>query len=220
MTSPATMAARSGFAAITAYVAATAAGSALDPGYSQIRQHVSDLTAASAPTWAPLVIPYLAYNGLAMVFAMSLYRASPRTAAWRIGLGLLTANAIAGVGMVTVFREDLGGMPTTTAGAGHLVLAGVSSVSILLAALVFGIAFRRAAGWQPLSVPSLAIATGFAVLGPLAAVATATGSGIAGLAERGPIGLFLVWTAVVATFLMRQSGREIGGKGRPVMARA
>lgn len=107
-----------GLAAAAVYIAATAAGSLLDPGYSQIRQHISDLTADGAPTWPALVGPYVAYNFLVVAFAAGLYLASARGWLWRIGLGLLILNGLAGIGMVTLFREDLGGVPTTTAGAG------------------------------------------------------------------------------------------------------
>jgi hypothetical protein len=176
------------------------AGSLLDPSYSQIRQHVSDLTASGASTWTALAPAYLLYNGLAAAFAVALYSVSDRRRLWQAGTGLLLANAFAGVMMVTLFREDLGGVPTTIAGTGHLVFAGLSSVSILVAAFVYGIAFRRSSAWRRLSTFSLAIGLGFVVLGPLAAFATAQKSDLAGLAERGPIGLFLLWLAVVGAY--------------------
>ena len=194
----------SGVAAAAVYVGATTAGSLLDPQYSQIRQHVSDLTATGASTWPALVGPYTAYNLLVLVFAIGLYLASPRGWLWRIGLGLLALNVLAGVGQVTWFREDVGGVPTTFAGAGHLVLAGISSLTIVLGSVVFGFAFRRSAAWRSLARFSFSVAVGFAILGPLAAIATAAKSDLAGLAERGPIGLFIAWLVVVAWFALTQ----------------
>ena len=194
----------SGLGAAAVYLGAMGAGSLLDPQYSQIRQHVSDLTATGASTWAALVGPYIAYNLLVLTFAIGLYVASPRGWLWGIGLGLLALNALAGVGQVTWFREDVGGVPTTFAGAGHLVLAGISSLSIVLGSIVFGFAFRRSAAWRPLARFSFAVAVGFAILGPLAAIATAAKSELAGLAERGPIGLFIAWLVVVAWFALAQ----------------
>ena len=47
------------------------------------------------------------------------------------------------------------------------------------------------------------------ILGPLAAYATAQKSDLAGLAERGPIGLFLVWLLVVGSFAV-VLGRRLG----------
>jgi hypothetical protein len=189
-------------AAAGVYVLATAAGSVLDPSYSQVRQHVSDLTATGAPTWSALAPLYVLYNALAAGFAIELYRASSGDRVWRLGTALLVVNAFAGVMMVTTFREDLGGVPTTAGGAGHLVFAGLSSLVIVVAGFAYGIAFRRSALLRPLAGFSFAVGVGFAVLGPLAAVATAQMSDLAGLAERGPIGLFVVWLVVVGWYCL------------------
>jgi hypothetical protein len=182
------------------YVAATAAGSLLDPSYSQIRQHVSDLTATGASTWAALAPLYLLYNVLAAAFAVELYRASARDRLWKAGTVLLAVNAFAGVMMATFFREDTGGIATTSAGAGHLAFAGLSSLVIVVASFAYGIAFRRSALLRPLTGFSFAVGVGFAILGPLAAVATAQKSDLAGVAERGPIGLFVLWLLVVGWY--------------------
>jgi len=207
----------SGLAAAAAYISATAAGSLLDPQYSQIRQHVSDLTATGASTWPALVGPYIAYNLLVLAFTVGLYRASSRGWLWAIGVGLLMVNALAGVGMVTWFREDAGGVPTTLAGTGHLVLAGISSLSIVAGSIVYGFAFRRSAAWRPLAGFSFVVAVGFAILGPLAAFATAANSELAGLAERGPIGLFILWLVVVACSALWRA-RERRAATRPAAA--
>ena len=210
---------RAGYLAVAAagvYVLATGAGSLLDPSYSQIRQHVSDLTATAAPTWASLAPFYLLYNVLATAFAIELYRASERGRPWQLGTALLIVNAVAGVMMVTLFREDIGGVPTTGAGAGHLVFAGLSSIAILIAAFVYGIAFRRSAAWRSLSTFSFVMGLAFVVLGPLAAYATAQQSDLAGLAERGPIGLFVLWLLVVGSFAIAGGRRKGGLPDRPM----
>jgi len=58
-------------------------------------------------------------------------------------------------------------------------------------------AFRRSAPFRRLAGFSFAVGVGFATLGPLAAIATAQRSDLAGLAERGPIGLFVLWLLIV-----------------------
>lgn len=184
-----------GVAAVVVYLLTTAAGSLLDPRYTQLRQHVSDLTATGAPTRAALAPPYLLYNVLALGFAFGLYLGSDRNRWERVGFGLLSLNAFAGVMMVFPFAEDLGGVPTTLAGKGHVAFAGVSSLAIVVGSFVYGVAFRRR-GWAATGRFSSAVGAAYLVLGPLAVAATAART-YAGLAERGPIGLFLLWLLVV-----------------------
>lgn len=189
-----------GLAAVALYVGATAVGGLLDPSYSQLTQHVSDLTATDAPNRWLLAWPYFAYNGATLLFAWGVRDASPRTRLDGVAFALLAANAVAGVMMLAPFAEDLGGTPRTFAGRGHLWFAGVSSATIVVASFVHGVLFRRAS-WRGLSAFSFSVGGAFLVLGPLAVVATARGTW-AGLAERGPIGLFLLWLGVVSVSLL------------------
>jgi hypothetical protein len=189
-----------GTSAPVVYVGATAAGSLLDREYSQLRHHVSDLTATGAPTWAALAPVYVGYNVLVAALGLALYRSSPHRL-FGIGAALLGLNALAGVLSVTALRQDPGGLPTTPAGAGHIVAAGVMVVTIVSACFVYGFAFRRHELWRPMGRFSFAIGAGLLIVGPLGVAAADTE--LAGLAERGPIGLFLVWLAGVGGFALR-----------------
>lgn len=191
------------FAAAAVYVAATATGSLLDPSYSQIRQHVSDLTATGASTEADLAPPFILYNLLVFAFAMNLYTAFRHSRLFRIGLGLLTANAIAGVMMVTWFTEDLGGAPTTPSGIGHVVFASVSSIAIVVGSFVYGFAFRRKGRpWRAMSFLSFGVGILFILAAPFAVMTTAANSDLAGLAERAAIAPFIVWLLGVGGFAL------------------
>jgi hypothetical protein len=188
-------------AAAAIYVGATAAGSLLDPSYSQLRQHVSDLTASGASTSADLAPLYVLYNLLAVAFAVNLYVASDRKRLFQVGLGLLTINALAGVMMVTWFAEDLGGTPTTVAGTGHVIFASVSSIAIVVGSFVFGFAFwRLGRSWQSMSFLSFGVGILFILAAPFAVLTTAAGSDLAGLAERAAIAPFILWLLGVGCF--------------------
>jgi hypothetical protein len=206
-----------GYFAIAAgavYVGATAAGSFLDPSYSQLHQHVSDLTATGASTSADLAPLYILYNLLVVAFAINLYIAFRHSRLFQIGLGFLTANAIAGVMIVTWLTEDLGGSPTTLAGIGHLVFAGVSSIAIVVASFVYGFAFLRMGNaWRAMSSFSFVIGCLFILAAPVAIMTTAANSDLAGLAERAAIAPFIVWLLGVGGFAVFQ-GRESSGLGK------
>ncbi len=194
-------------AAALVYVIATAGGSLLDPSYSQVNQHVSDLTATGAPTKDELSPFYLLYNLLIVLFAIGIYRASDGSRLFKLGAWLLTLNAVAGVMMVTLFTEDLTGAPATFMGNGHIAFAAMSSIAVLAASIVYGLAFRRTTAWRRLSSFSFLIAATFVVAAPLAIIATATGS-YAGLAERAAIAPFIIWLLVVGGYVLRQSRRS------------
>jgi Protein of unknown function (DUF998) len=205
-------------AAAAVYVGATASGSLLDPSYSQIRQHVSDLTATGASTEADLAPPFILYNLLVFALAMNLYTAFRHSRLFQIGLGLLTANAIAGVMMVTWFTEDLGGAPTTPAGIGHVVFASVSSIAIVVGSFVYGFAFRRIARpWRTISFLSFGVGILFILAAPFAVVTTASNSDFAGLAERAAIAPFIVWLLGVGGFALVR-GRESSPPPHPGVA--
>lgn len=195
-------------AAVAVYVGATAAGSLLDPSYSQVRQHVSDLTATGASTSADLAPPFILYNLLVFAFAMNLYIAFRHSRLFRIGFGLVTANAIAGVMMVTWFTEDLGGAPTTLAGTGHVLFASVSSIAIVVGSFVYGFAFLRIDNaWRAMSFFSFVVGSLFIVAAPVAIMTTAANSDLAGLAERAAIAPFIIWLLGVGRFAVFR-GRE------------
>jgi hypothetical membrane protein len=195
-----------GIAAALVYIVTTALGSALDPHYSQIQQHVSDLTAGGAPTRAALAAPYLVYNLLAFAFAVCLYKTSDRGRLFKTGLVLLSLNSLAGIMMVVPFREDLQGSASTVWGSGHIAWAGVSSLVIVVASFLFGVAFRRSSVWRALWSFSIVVGIAFLIIGPLTVVATSRHS-LAGLAERGSIGLYILWLLVVGTTGLAMSRR-------------
>lgn len=204
---------RTGWLALAAgitYCATTTAGSLLDRSYSQLAQPISDLTATGAPTRAALVLPYVLYNLLCFAFAIGVYRASARDRLFKVGLALLTINAVAGIMMVTWCPEDRGGELVSSAGIGHVVFASVSSVAVVAGAIVYGFAFRHSARWRPLSPFSIAVGGAFVVLGPIAAIAIATKSRLGGLAERGPIGLFILWLLIVGGYALLRSQQRGG----------
>lgn len=168
---------------------------------------MSDLTGTGAPTKDELSPFYILYNVLVVLLAYGLYRASELSRLFKLGAGLLTLGALAGVLMVTLFTVDLVGAPTTFGGNAHVVFAGVSSVATLVATIVYGFAFRRSTTWRWLSTFSFVIAAAFVVSAPLAVVATAADS-YAGLAERAAIAPFVVWLLVVGGYILLQDRRN------------
>jgi hypothetical protein len=114
----------------------------------------------------------------------------------------MTANAIAGVMMVTWFAEDLGA-PTTMAGTGHVIFASVSSLAIVAGSFVYGFAFRRMGPpLRAMCFLSFGVGILFILAAPFAVMATAANSDPAGLAERAAIAPFILWLLGVGGFAL------------------
>src|SRR3954454_8364544 len=196
----------SGLAAVAVYVAATVLGGLLHPGYSHIRDAISELTASHAAHRAPLAVLYVAYNLLLVGFAWGLLRAWPAARLLQRAFVLMVVGSAAGIAQVTVFPQDSTGSPATISGALHIALAGISALLCVVIALMYGIAFRRAGLARRAWVPAFVVAAFLLLIGP-AAAASVRGP-VMGLLERFTIGGYLTWVAVPCLVLLRVPGAQ------------
>tara|TARA_R110002020_G_scaffold14227_2_gene50468 strand:+ start:988 stop:1569 length:582 start_codon:yes stop_codon:yes gene_type:complete len=182
-----TLAALAGLAAPLIYLAAVMAGSWATPGYDQLAMPISALMAGGAgPAWLYGLL--LAYNLTLLGFGLSLPIARTRLS--------LVASAVVGIGML-IFPMDAIGAPMRATGMVHLMLAGVASLTSLVAIAGGMRHFSRRRERRRAWISALAL--GFVlVTGVLTAAGTAAGWPIAGLLERLTIGGFLVWIGWLA----------------------
>jgi hypothetical protein len=195
-----------GLVAVGAYLAATAVGGVVHPGYSHVRDSISELTSSAAPHRLPLAVVYVGYNLACAAFGWALRRLAPRSRLLRAIAWLSVAGAVAGIGQVTWFPQDTIGPEgtsgaVTTAGQVHLALAGVSAAITVATTILAGLAFRRDVRAPYPARVSFWCAAAILVTGPVAALAV--GSDVMGLAERLPIGCFLVWLTLVSAWALR-----------------
>jgi len=197
-----------GIAAVGIYVGATFLGGLLDPSYSHIRRTISELTAADAPDRGILAVLYVGYNVLLAAFGYAIHRIAPQEPRLRIGMYLLVAGGVAGIGLVTVLPTDLAGRPPTGIGSAHIAVAGVASLLTVATAFVMALGFRRVEALRPLVQGSIAAGVAIVLSGPVTAVAVASGSPYAGVAERITIGLFLLWVWGTSVYLLFEYGHR------------
>jgi Protein of unknown function (DUF998) len=193
----------SGLVAVVVYVAATVVGGLFHPGYSHVRDAISELTASHAAHRAPLAVLYVAYNLLLVGFAWGLVRPGSASRLLRWASGLVAVGSAAGIGQVTLFPQDSTGSPATARGAVHIALAGVSALLCVVTALMYGSAFRRMRLPRAAWLPAFAVAAFLVLTGP--AAAASAGGPLMGLFERFTIGGYLVWVAVTCLVLSRVS---------------
>ncbi len=201
----------SGLAAVAVYLVATVLGGLLHPGYSHVREAISELTASLAPHRAPLAALYVVYNLLLVGFARGLLRPGPGSRLLRSAYGLVVVASASGIAQVTLFPQDSTGYPGTTAGTLHIALAALSALLCVVTALMYGVAFRRMALPRPAWVPAFAVAAFLLLVGP--AAAASVGGPVMGLLERITIGAYLIWIATTCLVLTRVTAREAPDSG-------
>ena len=211
--------------AVVVYVLAVVLGGALRPDYSHIAQPVSDLIAAGAANKGLLDALFFLYNLFALAFGIGLLvhvRASRQPGGQTVGwAATVTLMAEAVFGLLTLaFPEDAGGLAAGVGASGslHIVFAGLSALTSMLALLLMGFWFRRGPHQPGLGWYSFASVAVVFVSGGLSAATVASQSPIGGLLERITIGAFLQWVVVIGWYLYTAEGRPVvQAGGRRVM---
>ncbi len=196
------------------YVAAVIAGGLLRPAYSQVAQYVSELIEAGAPNKVLLDALFAIYNLLTMAFAVGLWNhvrsspQAPRKTVGIVGACVLLIEGLVGF-LIVFFPQDPIGSAATATGTVHIVLAGLSSLTTMLAMLLMGLWFSAnpsLRGFGRYSFFSVALVF---VSGGIAASTIAHPGPFNGLIERITIGGFLQWLVVIGLKTIRSgSSRE------------
>lgn len=184
----------------------TMIGGALRPGYSHVRDAMSDLGVGLNP-WilnVPLVLCGLLMTAMAMAFHSLLPELkNHRSAGIMLGLfGLLYASA-------GIFHEPDSNPPLLLTEFLHFFLAMFIAMPLLITTLfMIGSQLRKNSPWHGYGVYTTASAWLMIVVMPTMFAFFAPSSplysvGVGGLAERAFFGIFFVWFAVTGWFLFR-----------------
>jgi len=199
-----------GVAAPLVYLVAVVLGGALRPDYSHLAQPVSDLIAVGAPNKRLLDALFTGYNLLTAALGVGLLgRVRDGAISGARSLGRAGAVVLVGEGvfgfMTLFFPEDAEGLGSaiSTTGLLHIVFAGLSSLSSMLAVLLGGLWLKSSPRWACLGRYSLWSVGAIFVSGGLAALLVARHSELGGLVERLTIGGFLQWVLVLGWAMRR-----------------
>jgi hypothetical membrane protein len=213
-----------GILAPVVYVLTVMLGGVLRQDYSHVSQAVSDLIAIGAPNKSLLDPLFALYNLLGIAFALGLLRHLRSVHQNRgkvigaLGALVLAAQGLFGL-MTLFFPEPAGGMAAaiTHTGAMHIIFAGLSSLTSILAILFMGFWFRKGQRLHGYGLYSFLSAAAVFLSGGLAAYSVATQSPVAGLIERITIGGFLQWMFLIALMMHSSEGADASPGSRPTM---
>jgi hypothetical protein len=193
--------------AVAAYIGTTVVGGTIVPGYSHVADSVSSLTSPGAPHRGALAVGFAAYNVGVAVLGIALPLASRQPgAALRIAGWLLVACGAAGVLMLEPFPQDPMGAAVTPTGTVHIVLAGVSALTLVVATVLTAVAWRRDPEWSRLWKFSIAAGAAILVTGGVGAALIT--SPVFGLLERTTQLSFLSWFAAIGVVALGLARRR------------
>jgi hypothetical protein len=196
------------------YVAIDGLAALRYPGYhSYLSQAISELGAVGAPTKELVQRLFIAYDALLIAFGLALWASSDRKRALRFIGALLIGIAVVGAMTPPMHVRGTGG---PSGDLPHIVLTGVIVLFILSAIAIGASLYGRK--WRLYSWATLVVIIASGALTGVAAGQLAAGQPTPwlGIAERINIGGYLLWVAVLAGALLRES--RISTSQQPVRA--
>jgi Protein of unknown function (DUF998) len=181
------------------YIGMTILGAALIPGYSHIKDTVSELMSPGAPNKTLMDILMASSSVFMSLFGIGvLYFVRGSGQASKLGLTsaiLLIALGILQIVVVAFFPQDPMGQELTFPGKMHIGLVGVQALMSILIPLFLGLWLRKSGlmpglGTYSIISAALTVAMGIAIM-PL-------GNAILGLTERLTILIYDLWLIVMA----------------------
>ena len=194
--------ARLTLAGVALYVAIDVLLAFLRPGYSLIYNAESDY--GRGPWFWVMDLNFLLRCALSLAIAGALYRVVRLDGRARAGLALLVTWAVCS-GLLAFFADDPEGTPQHGSGVVHLVLAFIAFTAIAIGAILISASLMSDPAWRPAASGLLAISVAGAVAYLLLGATLKHHHSPDGLYERIFLGLELLWIAVAAISIARQT---------------
>ena len=196
-----------GLLALVTSTAGWVAGGLAQPGsYSPARDDISDLGAVTANSaWIYNQVGANLTGVLVAVLAIGLWRALSPDLLGRLGAAALLVAGAGGF-LDGLFRLDCRGIDAACTNDSwhshaHKIESGITAAALLVAPVLFALAFRRNPAWRGAWLPSLLVLPAIIVAN---VVFSAVGNGAA--TRAGTVVAF-VWIAFVGAWLLRESSR-------------
>jgi hypothetical protein len=195
-----------GFGAGALYMLGDLVGGLITPNYSYLRNAVSELIQSGAEH-RPFLSSFLFLHALMIVaFSVGILALHPFQQSRSIFAGgiLLLAVGISHALSSSVFPMDPVGAEATIEGSLHLILVGVTVISIIVLMPLLGVGMQQSYGWQyfqHFTFLSLAVIAASGLASP---IVIAKGIELMGLTERVTGYTFYVWLSVLAFLLVKE----------------
>lgn len=189
-----------GIAAPIVYFLAVVLGGMLWPGYSHIRQAISELTMATAPNQIIIQPLFALYNILVLLFGIGVF-AWAKSKLLKTSAILLIMISASGL-LMYFFPQDPINIALTFRGLMHFILAGIEALGSILVIFIAGFGLAKVKGLEWFKAFSIIMGSIVFLSGGLTPLAMSKLSAYFGVFERITIFSFIGWLFVFALLLV------------------
>ena len=195
-----------GFAVGIFYLLGDITGGFITPKYSYIKNAVSELIQSGAENRL-LLSPFMFLHAVMMIlFSVGILMQHSFQQSKLIFIGgiLLLGVGICHALSSSIFPMDPVGGSTTFPGRMHLILVGITVVSIFVLMPLLGIGFNQIYGWNSFAIFTFVCLVVIVISGIASPIVIGRGLPVMGLTERITGYTFYIWLFVMAYLLIKE----------------
>jgi hypothetical protein len=195
-----------GFGAGTLYLLGDIVGGIITPKYNYVGNAVSELIQSGAENRI-FLSPFLFLHAVMIVlFSVGILIQHPFEQSKSIFIGgiLLLAVGISHALSSSIFPMDPVGTDATFPGSMHLILVGITVVSIFILLPLLGVGFSRLYGWEYFAIFTFVSLVVIVISGVSSPIVISKGIEVMGLTERITGYTFYIWMFSLAYLLIRE----------------
>jgi len=193
-----------GFAAGLVYLLGDIIGGIITPSYNYIKNAVSELVQSGAENRRFLSIFFFIHAIMIILFSIGILVQHSFSQSWLVFVGgiFLLAVGISHALSSSIFPMDPVGAKATFPGTMHLVLVGITVISIIILMPLLGIGFSQLFGWNDFAAYTFVSLAIIILSGIASPIVISRGIEVMGLTERITGYTFYIWMAVLAYLLI------------------
>lgn len=200
-----------GFGAGIIFLLGDLVGGFITPNYSYIKNAVSELIQSGAENRV-FLSSFLFLHGLMIIlFSIGILAQHPYKQSKSIFIGgiLLLAVGICHTLSSSIFPQDPVGAELTFPGVMHLILVGITILSIFIILPLLGLGFYRLYGWNKFVIFTFLCLAVIIIAGVSTPIVINKGIGVMGITERITGYTFYIWMSVLAYLLIKEGSAQL-----------
>lgn len=200
-----------GFGAGIIFLLGDLVGGFITPNYSYIKNAVSELIQSGAENRVFLSSFLFLHALMIILFSIGILAQHPYKQSKSIFIGgiLLLAVGICHALSSSIFPQDPVGAESTFAGVMHLILVGITILSIFIILPLLGLGFYRLYGWNKFVIFTFLCLAVIIIAGVSTPIVINKGIGVMGITERITGYTFYVWMSVLAYLLIKEGSAQL-----------